>query len=169
MKICAVVAMSQNRVIGKDNRLPWKIPEDLKRFKAITLGHPVVMGRKTFDSIGRPLPGRENWVISKQENLQIPGALTFPSVEAALQHGEEEGIFDQIFIIGGAQIYAQTLHRVERLYLTLVHQEIEGDAFFPEYEGPDFEGKNLSLGFKEVSREDRADPVPLSFIVLDKV
>jgi dihydrofolate reductase len=176
----AVVAMSKNRVIGKNNQLPWKLPEDLKRFRALTLGHPVVMGRKTFESIGRALPGRINIVISRQPDYRVPGGWVAPNLEEALTLAETQWmarhsdmgssstfgisgisaiseIFSpgQIFIIGGAEIYRLALPRLDRLYLTEIHQKIDGDAFFPDFSDQEF---------KEVHREERSEPFPFSFL-----
>jgi len=157
IRISAIVAMSLNRVIGKNNQLPWKISEDLKRFKTITTGHPIVMGRKTFESIGRVLPHRENIIISRQMGYRVEGAQVVQSLEGALELCK--GKTDEVFIIGGAEIYRLALSQTDRLYLTLIHQEIEGDAFFPEFARSEF---------TEVSREDHQDPIPYSFLVLDR-
>lgn len=153
--ISAIVAMSKNRVIGRQGALPWRLPEDLKRFKAITLGHPIVMGRKTFDSIGRVLPGRQNIVVSRQVGLKIEGADVVQTVDQALELARANE--QDVFIVGGGEIYSQTLPRVNRLYLTLVHQEISGDAYFPVLDWNEWE---------EVSREDRSDPISFSFLTL---
>lgn len=123
-----IVAYSENRVIGRDNTLPWKLPGDLAHFKRSTLGHPILMGRKTWDSLGRPLPGRSNIVISRNPDFAAPGATVVPTLEAALAAcGEVE----QAFVIGGAQIYAQALPLAQRILATEVHAQVEGDAFFP--------------------------------------
>lgn len=161
MKVSAVVAMSQNRVIGKKNQLPWHLPEDLRRFRAITLGHSIVMGRKTFESIGRVLPGRNTLVVSRQVGYQIPGAQVVASLEEAVQTCREQhsSLGEEIFIVGGAEIYSLASPFLNRIYLTLIHQKIEGDAFFPE---------GALDHFKEVSREDHQTPIPYSFIVLEK-
>ena len=125
-----IVAVAQNGVIGDRNALLWHISEDLKHFKALTSGHPVVMGRKTFESLGRPLPNRTNVVISRQE-LEIPGCRVVHSLDEALAlfPGDEE-----VFIIGGAQIYAEALPRADRFYLTRVFHDYEGDTRFPEWD-----------------------------------
>lgn len=124
--VSLVVAVARNGVIGRDNDLPWRLPDDLKRFKAVTLGKPVVMGRKTYESIGRPLPGRENRIVTRQPGLRIEGCRVFQRLEDALAGAEEE-----IMVIGGAQIYAEALPLADRLYLTEVDAEAEGDARFP--------------------------------------
>ena len=125
-----IVAVAQNGVIGDRNALLWHISEDLKHFKALTSGHPVVMGRKTYESLGRPLPNRTNVVISRQE-LEIPGCRVVHSLDEALAlfPGDEE-----VFIIGGAQIYAEALPRADRFYLTRVFHAYEGDTRFPEWD-----------------------------------
>lgn len=127
-RVTIIVAMAKNRVIGKDNKLPWHISEDLKRFKALTMGHPIIMGRKTFDSIGRPLPGRRNIVISRNPALKLPGAEVANSLEDALARCTTEA---EVFVIGGQQIYAQALKQADRIEMTEVECEVEGDAHFP--------------------------------------
>ena len=129
--ITLVAAMAKNRVIGYQNQMPWHMPADLKHFKAITLGKPVVMGRKTYDSIGRPLPGRRNIVISRQIDLQIDGCEVVHSLDEALSTlaGAKE-----IMIIGGGTLYEMTLPQADRLCLTLIDCECDGDAFFPAWD-----------------------------------
>lgn len=124
-----IVAVADNGVIGSGNQLPWRLPDDLKRFKALSLGKPIVMGRKTFDSIGRPLPGRLNIVISRQPGLEIPGCRVVTSIDEALAAAEPA---PEIVIVGGADIYRQILPRVQTIHLTRVHAEVPGDAVFPE-------------------------------------
>ncbi|MBI5918340.1 MAG: dihydrofolate reductase [Nitrosomonadales bacterium] len=127
--LAIVVAMAQNRTIGIDNALPWHCPEDLKHFKALTMGHHIIMGRKTFDSIGRPLPGRTTVVVSRNHELVIEGCIVAHSLEAAIAAcGQDE----PIFIVGGAELYAQALPLVDTLFITEMALEIEGDAHFPE-------------------------------------
>ena len=129
--------MEENHAIGKDNHLLWHIPDDLKRFKALTLGHPVIMGRKTFESIlsalGKPLPGRTNIVITRNTGYRHEGATIAHSLEEAIAKAREIDS-EEIFIGGGSEIYRQALSYVDRLYLTLIDDEKDGDAFFPEYE-----------------------------------
>lgn len=136
LPLCLIAALADNRVIGRDNQLPWHLPADLKHFKAMTLGKPIIMGRKTWDSLGRPLPGRLNLVVSRQASLQLPGAEVFASLEAALQRAEEwakaEEV-DELMLIGGAQLYEQGLALAQRLYLTRVALSPEGDAWFPAF------------------------------------
>ena len=163
VKISAVVAMSENRVIGKGGQLPWRLPEDLKRFRILTTGHTVIMGRKTFESIGRPLPNRKNVVISRQPGFHSEGVVVVHSLDEALQSCGQES---EVFVIGGGEIYRAALQKIQRIYLTLVHSQIDGDAYFPEFDE--------SL-FREVSREDCFDSaenqenLKYSFIVLDRI
>lgn len=132
MKLSMIAAMSQNRVIGKDNAMPWHLPDDLQWFKRQTTGKPVIMGRKTFESLGcRPLPNRQNIVISRQEELNYPVPV-FASVEQALAAVKVDNP-QEVVIIGGGQLYQQLLHQVDRLYLTLINAEIEGDTYFPDW------------------------------------
>ena len=131
-RISIIVAHSLNMAIGKANALLWHLPEDLKRFKKLTTGHPIIMGRKTYQSIGKPLPNRINVVVTRDTNLEIPGCTVVHSAVDAIEKAKE---FDQeeIFIIGGAEIYKETLSLVDRLYVTVVNLKVGGDAFFPEY------------------------------------
>ena len=138
MKLSLIVATAKNNVIGRNNQLPWHLPQDLKYFKTTTFGKPIIMGRKTFESIGKPLPGRINIVISRQENWQAEGTLAATSVEAALAIGqqlfnEQNQSYDEIMVIGGAEIYRHALPLADRVYLTQINVEVEGgDAFFDE-------------------------------------
>lgn len=124
-----IVAVAANGVIGSANQLPWRLPDDLKRFKALSLGKPIVMGRKTFDSIGRPLPGRLNIVISRQAGLEIPGCRVVTSIDEAVAAAQPA---PEIVIVGGAEIYRQALPQVSTIHLTRVHAEVPGDVRFPE-------------------------------------
>jgi dihydrofolate reductase len=129
------VAAAENGVIGRGGKLPWHIPSDLKTFKRLTLGRPVVMGRRTFVSIGRPLPGRDNIVITRDRTFAPAGVLVATSVQEALQRARERATVlgvDEIMVIGGADIYAQTLPRADRIYLTRVHAQPDGDARFAD-------------------------------------
>lgn len=156
--ISIIAAVSDNGVIGSDNKLLWHISEDMRHFKTITMGHKIVMGRKTFESMGKPLPGRDNIVLSRQ-NIKIDGCKVVNSLEEALKTQSDE----EIFIIGGSQIYSKAISLAHRLYITEVHCHYEGDAFFPDYD------RNL---FTEVSREDFPCgvnfPHPFSFVRLDR-
>lgn len=133
MIISYVLAVSRNGVIGRDNGMPWRLSTDLQRFKKITLGKPVVMGRKTWESLGRPLPGRTNIVITRDADYIAEGALVVPSIDEALIAGEKAACdagVNEICIIGGAQIYAQAMDKVTHLHVTHIDAEIDGDAFF---------------------------------------
>jgi dihydrofolate reductase len=128
VKVAIIAAIARNRTIGNEGKLPWHISDDLKRFKRLTTGHTVLMGRKTFESLGKPLANRRNVVISSRP---VPDSETYPSLTAALDalSGQEK-----IFVIGGGSIYAQMLDRADELYLTLIDRDVEGDTFFPPYE-----------------------------------
>lgn len=130
-----IVAVADNGVIGSGNQLPWRLPDDLKRFKALSLGKPIVMGRKTFESIGRPLPGRANVVISRQPGLQIPGCQVVTSIDDALVAAQPA---PEIVIVGGADIYRQILPRVQTIHLTRVHANVQGDVSFPELQSSEW-------------------------------
>ncbi len=129
--ISLVVAASLNNAIGKDNQLLWHLPNDLRFFKNITWGCPVIMGRKTFESVGKPLPGRTNIIITRQQNWTAEGTITASGLNHAIELANNSGCTD-IFIIGGAEIYLLAMPQADRIYLTRVHTHIEGDAFFPE-------------------------------------
>ncbi|QDF76377.1 MULTISPECIES: type 3 dihydrofolate reductase [Shewanella] len=131
MKIAMIAAMANNRVIGKDNQMPWHLPEDLRHFKQMTLGKPVVMGRKTFESIGRPLPGRHNIVVSRQADLVIEGVTCVSSFEQAKE--VVKGC-DELVVIGGGQLYAELLPQADILYLTEINLDVAGDTHFPEWD-----------------------------------
>lgn len=141
LPLALIAAVAANGVIGRDNKMPWHLPADLRHFKASTLGKPIVMGRKTWDSLGRPLPGRLNLVVSRQPGLVLEGAETFASLEAALSRADawarEQGA-GEIMLIGGAQLYAQALPLAERLYLTRIDLAPQGDAFFPAWDSADW-------------------------------
>ena len=134
MKISIIAAIAgEKRVIGKKGRMPWYIPEELKRFKSITIGHPIIMGRKTHESIGKALPGRTNIVISRDLSYQAMGIIVVHSLEEALREAVGKPGDKEVFVIGGGEIYQQALPLADKLYLTVIDQEIEGDTFFPDY------------------------------------
>lgn len=140
--LALIAAVADNGVIGCDNRLPWHLPADLKHFKAMTLGKPIIMGRKTWDSLGRPLPGRLNIVVSRQQGLQLPGAEVFDTLQAALQRAEAWAAaqsVNELMLIGGGELYAQALPFAQRLYLTRVHTAPAGDAVFPEFSNAEWQ------------------------------
>ncbi|AZQ11771.1 type 3 dihydrofolate reductase [Shewanella khirikhana] len=136
MRIAIIAAMANNRVIGKDNQMPWHLPEDLKHFKAMTLGKPVVMGRKTFESIGRPLPGRHNIVISRQTDYPHEGISLVASFEEAMALA---GDCEELVVIGGGQLYKTLLPRADKLYLTEIALDVEGDTHFPDWDDGSWE------------------------------
>jgi len=152
-RLSIIVAMAKNRTIGVHNTLPWRCPEDLKHFKALTMGHHMIMGRKTFDSIGKPLPGRTTVVVSRNPGLSIAGCLVAHSLEQAIAACAGD---DEIFVVGGAELYAQAMPLVDTLYITEIQQDVEGDAHFPEF--------NKS-SWLEVAREARLQetPQPLAY------
>ena len=131
MLVSIIAAMDRNRLIGNENQLPWHLPADLAHFKLVTMGKPIIMGRKTYESIGRPLPGRTNIVLTRSPDFNAEGVLTANTLEQALNHVSAE---DEIMIIGGSTIYELTLPRADRLYLTCVEDSFEGDAWFPDFD-----------------------------------
>lgn len=133
MIISLIAAQDRRRGIGKDNRLPWRLSADLKRFRELTLGHHLIVGRKTFESIGKPLPGRTTIIVTRQAGFKAEGCFVVNSVDAALALARERKELE-VFVIGGAEIYAQTLKQADRLYLTLVDAEVEADTFFPLFD-----------------------------------
>jgi dihydrofolate reductase len=162
MTISIIAAMGTNRVIGRDNGLPWNLPADTRFFKETTRGHPVVMGRKTFDSMGRPLPGRRNIVISRQSDLRIPGAEVVADLAGALQLVADL-TDEEIFIIGGSEIYRLALEFADRMYLTLIHQAFEGDTFFPEFD----ESRWVVVSRRD-HEPDEHNPYSFSFLTFEK-
>ncbi len=143
-RVSLIVAMAKNRVIGANGAIPWHLPEELKRFKRLTLGHHIIMGRKTWESIGRPLPGRSSVIVSRQRGYSVPGAKIAHSLDEAVAACGNDS---EIFVIGGAELYAQALPRAGRLYLTTIDAEVAGDTLMPEFD---------LAGWREVS----ASPFP---------
>ena len=162
MKISLIAAVARNRVIGRDNRLPWRLPADLRRFKELTLGHTLLVGRRTFESIGRPLPGRKMLVVSRREGYAPEGVRVARSVQEALDLAREAGEAE-LFVGGGAEIYRQTLPVADRLHLTRIEEDVPGDAYFPEFD---------EAQWRLVDREDHepSEGVPFawSFQVYDR-
>ena len=159
MKISIIVAIAQNYAIGKNNQLLWHMPNDLKHFKQITSGRTIIMGRKTYESVGKPLPNRRNIVVTRQD-IQIPGCEVVKSIDEGLSLCAHE---DEVFIGGGAEIYRQAMDITDRIYLTIIHKDFEADTFFPEID---------YLKWDEASREynepDEKNPLPYSFITLNR-
>ncbi len=160
LKLSIVVAMAENRVIGRGNRLPWHLPADLQHFKSLTMGKPVLMGRKTHDSIGRALPGRHNVVVTRQPGYTAKGCTVVSSIDSALAACPNA---DEIMVIGGAELYRELLPLSETIYLTLVHGDFEGDTFFPEI---------APAEWRETARVERSaddkNPHPYSFVVMQR-
>lgn len=136
MRVSLIVAMAENRVIGIKNSLPWKLPSDMKWFRKHTLGKPIIMGRKTFESFGgRTLPDRTNIVITRDANYQAEGIVVVTSIEQAIEVAKSSGEnVEEAMVIGGASFYEQMLDKVDRMYITYVHTQLEGDAWFPQYD-----------------------------------
>lgn len=154
--LSAIAAMGHRRVIGRNNQLPWHLPADLAHFKAITTGHPILMGRKTHESIGRVLPHRRNIVLTRNPHYQAAGVVVVHSLDEAVSACPEA---QEIFIIGGADIYALAMPRLSRLYLTLIHADFTGDTFFPE----------TGDEWVETAREDHAgETFAYSFVTLER-
>jgi dihydrofolate reductase len=156
-----IVAVARNGVIGRDNKLPWHLPADLKHFKSVTMGKPVVMGRKTWESIGRPLPGRKNIVISRNPDFRAEGCEVVSSLDAALRvcAGAEE-----IFVIGGSQLYAEALNRASRLYVTRIEDDVAGDTFFPAIDPAAWQ-----IVSSEIHAPDERNRLPFRFEMLERV
>jgi len=159
--ISMIVAMAENRAIGKNNELLWHLPKDFQHFKSVTMGKPIVMGRKTFESIGKALPGRKNIVITRDNHFTAEGVVIVHSIAAALEASEE---FDDVMVIGGASFYEQMLPMTETLYLTVVHQDFEADVFFPEIKAEEW---NVVERVKHEADEKHA--YPYSFITYRRV
>ncbi len=160
-RLSLIAAMARNRVIGLHNRLPWRLPADMKRFRELTTGHAIVMGRKTFDSLARPLPNRTNIVVTRDRAFRPDGATVAHSVEDAIARA---GADREIFVIGGEQIYRQTLPVADRLYLTLVDSDFDGDAWFPEYDA-----KEWTEIASERHRPDARNLHGMRFVTLQRI
>ena len=157
MILSIVAAVSDNGVIGYDGALPWRIPADMARFKALTTGHPVIMGRKTYESIGGALSGRNNVVLTRRSEFDAPGCLVSHDLPSVLERFE--GTAEEVFVIGGGDLFRQTLPMAQRLYLTRVHGRFEGDTTFPACSLAEYE---------QVSAQDDPGPPPITFLRLDR-
>lgn len=151
MIISIIAAMAENRVIGRGNEMPWDIPSELRQFKELTMGHPVIMGRKTFESIGHPLPGRKNIIISGQREYASEGCIIVRDLQAAIAAGEGAS---EVFICGGESVFRETMPLADRIYLTIIDEIFDGDTFFPEI--PD--------DFVEVQRQSFEDIIPYAMV-----
>jgi dihydrofolate reductase len=158
--ISVIVAMAKNRAIGNKGKIPWHLPADLARFKKLTLGHAVVVGRKTYESIGRPLPGRRNIVVTREQDYIAPGCEVAESLDSAFRLAGD----GEVFVIGGAEIYRQALPVAKRIYLTLVDGEFPADSYFPEIDGRDWRETENTPGV-----EDEKNSLKHSFVVLERI
>jgi len=154
--IAIIVAMAQNRTIGIDNTLPWRIPADLQHFKKLTMGHHMIMGRKTFESIGRPLPGRATVVVSRDRSLKIDGCVVVHSLPEAIANCASD---PQVFVVGGAEIYVQALGLADTLYITEIQQDVTGDAWFPE-----FDRSEWLEASREIHRQETSETLEYHFV-----
>jgi dihydrofolate reductase len=152
MIISLIAAMSENRVIGHNNKMPWKLPSDRKRFHEITRGHYAIMGRKTFESIGRPLPGRKNVILTRQSNYMVEGCIIAHDLDSAFAAC---GDTDEVFICGGGEVFQETISLADRIYLTVVHAVVEGDTLFPD----------IPPNFTEVERKEVLDAIPCAVVL----
>jgi dihydrofolate reductase len=159
--ISFIVAMDEKRVIGKDNELPWHLPADLKYFKQVTMGHPIVMGRKTHESIGRALPGRENIVITRNPDFRAAGCTVFYSAADFVDYSRKQE--EEFFVIGGAEIFRETFPYADRLYITLIHDQFAGDTFFPDFHENDWELVSCQKGTK-----DEKNPYDYEFRIYER-
>lgn len=161
MRISFVVAAAENGVIGSDNQLPWQLPDDLKRFKALTLGKPILMGRKTYESIGRPLPGRTNIVMTRQPGLTIPGCVVVNTIEEARAAAADA---EELAVIGGAELFIQTLSSADVIHLTRVHADVSGDVRFPPLSPHEWRERLVAM-----HSADERHAYAFSFIELERV
>jgi len=162
MRLSLIVAMSENRVIGRRGQLPWRLSADLRRFKQLTMGHHLIMGRKTWESIGRPLPGRTSLVISRQPDYQADGAEVVPDLPQAILRAAGD---DEAFVIGGGEIYQQALPLVSRAYLTMIHASVEGDTRFPELEADGWRVLEQS----PIQSADEKNDHDYSFLIYERI
>lgn len=169
MKLAMIVAMAKNNVIGLDNDMPWHLPADLQWFKKTTLGSPIIMGRKTYESIGRPLPGRLNIILSRDSSLSIEGCTVVNSIEDAMRAAEDanqasDNPKEEVFITGGSHLYNTFLEQADTLYITLIDAKLEGDTFFPDY---------TQYNWQEIHKSehpaDDKNPYSLTFLKLERI
>lgn len=161
MPIAQVVAISQNRVIGKDNQLIWHMPADLKHYKNITMGHHMIMGRKTYESIGRPLPGRTTVIITRDKNYKAEGCIIVNSLDEALKVAASDS---EPCIVGGGEIFRQAMSITDKIYLTIIHHDFEGDTFYPELDPAEWK-----LIKREDFQPDEKNRYPYSFCEYERV
>ena len=163
MRLSIIAALATNGVIGRNNEIPWRLSTDLRRLKALTMGHHLIMGRKTWESIGRPLPGRVMVVITRRPDFHAEGATVVHSLDEAVRLAESAGDAEP-FIAGGAEIYAQSMHVADRMYLTRVHADVEGDTFFPEFD----DVNEWQLADSEHFEADEKNEYPFSFLTYER-
>lgn len=159
--ISIIVAMAKNRTIGIGNTLPWRIPADLQHFKRLTMGHHMIMGRKTFESIGKPLPGRTTVVLSRDRSLKIDGCIVAHSLQEAIDQCASD---PQVFVVGGADIYMQALNFADRLYITEIQQDIIGDTWFPEFDRAEWQEMS-----RETHRQETPQPLAYHFATYRRI
>jgi dihydrofolate reductase len=152
MIISLIAAMAENRVIGRNNKMPWDIPSDRRRFHAITRGHPIILGRKTFESIGRPLSNRTNIVLTRQQDYFVTGCVIVHDLKSAFAACAGA---DEVFICGGEEVFSETIDLADRIYLTIIHKQVAGDAFFPD----------IPQCFEEVERRRVEDDIPYDVVL----
>lgn len=160
--ISFMFAMDENRIIGKDNTLPWYLPADLQYFKKVTMGHPILMGRKTYESIGKPLPGRENIILTRNADYQQEGITVISNMKEAVAYAD--ALDEEVFVIGGAEIFQQLISDCKRLYITQIHHSFEGDTYFPELNMSKWQTVSKTTGIV-----DEKNKYPHEFIVLERI
>ncbi|MFD1777435.1 dihydrofolate reductase [Fredinandcohnia salidurans] len=160
--ISLLVAMDKNQLIGKDNDLPWRLPADLAYFKRVTMGHPIIMGRKTYDSIGRPLPGRENIIVTRDTSYEAEGCKVIHSIEEIVKMNEQTD--QELFVIGGAEIFKEILPHSDRLYITEINEEFKGDTYFSAFDKVEWKVISEEKGIK-----NEKNPYDYTFLVYEKI
>lgn len=162
MKLSHIAAMAENRVIGNEGELPWDIPEDLKYFMKTTRDHVIIMGRKTFETLEDPLPKRLTIIVTRQKDYEAEGCIVVPSLSAAIEEAKKHipPYPEEVFICGGGEIYSESLSMVDKIYLTKIDEEFDGDAYYPEVDWSKF---------KKVSQVDREEPIPFAFQVWERI
>ncbi len=164
MTVSLIAAVAENGTIGKDNAIPWRLPLDLRWFQRRTMGHTIILGRRTLESIGgRPLPGRRTIAVSRREGLAPEGVEVVRSVAAALALAQERGGNGEVFVAGGQEIYREALPRADRIYLTRIHRAFDGDAFFPPFDESEFE-----VVEREDHPQDETNPLPFTFLIYQR-
>ncbi|HLP81839.1 MAG TPA: dihydrofolate reductase [Nitrosomonas sp.] len=161
-RISLLVAMAKNRIIGQNNQLPWHLPADLKHFKSLTMGHVIIMGRKTYESIGKSLPGRTNIVVTHQHQFNAQDAMVVHSIDDALKVSEKQASVSEIFVIGGEQLYRQTLPICQRIYITEIQRDFAGDTVFPEFDQANWQET------ERIQHVSESGDLQYHFVILDR-